>query len=62
MRARSTSRRAKQPSALCTEPSVGGSRSSDNTDYMQRNSDVFVNCTKFVGGPPDKTADSQVAF
>lgn len=55
MRTRSTTRRVKQPSALCTKPSVGSCCSSDNIDSLQRNGDVPNNCTKFASSPPDKT-------
>lgn len=62
MRTRSTTRRAKQPSALCTEPSVGGCCSSDNSDSLLRNSDDLNNCTKFACSPPYKTGGSLVLF
>ena len=43
MKSGSKTRRAGQPSNLCTDPSVGGSCSSDNTDSFRRNDDVLVN-------------------
>ena len=39
---RSQSCRAEQPSALCTNPSGGGSPSSDDNDPLQRSGDVLV--------------------
>ena len=62
MKTRSITHRAEQPSALCTNPSVGGSRSSDNTDPLQRNGDVLGNCNELVGGLPDNSGGSQAAF
>ena len=62
MKTRSITHRAEQPSALCTNPSVGGSHSSDNTDPLQRNGDVLVDHNELVGGLPDNSGGSQVAF
>ena len=53
MRTRSKTHKGAQSSALCTNPSVGGSCSSENTDSLQRNGDVLVNRNEFVGGLPD---------
>ena len=62
MKTRSKTHRAEQPSALCTNPSVGGSRSSDNTDPLQRNDDVLVDHNELAGGLSDTSGGSQVAF
>ena len=62
MRTRSQTHRDEQPWALCTNPSVGGSHSSENTDPLQRNGDVLVNHNEFVGGQPDNSGGSKVAF
>ena len=51
-----------QPAALCTNPSVCGSHTSVNTDPLQRNYNVLANHNEFVGGQPDNSGGSQVAF
>ena len=59
---RSQSRRAEQPLALCSNPSGGGSPSSDDNDPLQRSGDVFVDQNEFVGGLSAFAEGSQVAF
>ena len=62
MKTRSKTHRAEQPSALCTNPRVGGSHSSENTDPLQRNGDVLVDHNELVGALPDNSGGSQEAF
>ena len=45
---RSKTHKGAQSSALCTNPSVGGSCSSENTDSLQRNGDVLVIVTNLL--------------
>lgn len=52
MGTKSKTHRVEHPSALCTDPSVGGCRSSDNANPLQGNGDAFANCNQFVGGLP----------
>ena len=62
MRTRSQTRRAGQPPALRTNPSGGGSPSSEDTDPLQRNGDVLADHNEFVGGPFASAEGLQVAF
>ena len=49
MRTGRKTRRSKQFLVLCNDSNAGGCRSSHNTDHLQRNGDVLVNCDEFVG-------------
>ena len=60
MKTRSKTRRAKQLSALYTDPKVNGSCSINNIDLLQQNGDVLDDRNEFVSGLPDNTGSLQV--